>query len=65
MLLKAYDFLIIVQIAHDYYTIFVTFALSERIFNIASNLVLKKQITNTKWKHTLYALFEKLEDIRR
>ena len=42
MLLKAYDFLIIIQIAHDYYTIFVTFALSERIFNIASNLELKK-----------------------
>jgi hypothetical protein len=41
MLLKAYDFLIIVQIAHDYYPIFVTFAPSERIFNIASNLVLK------------------------
>jgi hypothetical protein len=44
MLLKAYNFPIICQIARDYYAIPATFTPSKRVFSIASNLISKKHM---------------------
>jgi len=56
MLLKAYNFPIICQIACNYYAIPVTFAPSERVFNIASNLISKKRtrISSENMQYVLY-----------
>jgi hypothetical protein len=43
MLLKAWDFPVISQIARDYYAILATFAPFKRVFSIASNLISKKR----------------------
>jgi len=56
MLLKAYDFPIICQIACDYYAIPATFAPSERVFSIASNLISKKR-TRISSKNVRYVLY--------
>jgi hypothetical protein len=44
MLLKAYNFPIICQIARNYYAIPTTFTPSKHVFNIASNLISKKRM---------------------
>ena len=56
MLSKAWDFPIISQMARDYYAILVTFAPSERVFSIASNLILKKR-TRISSKNVRYVLY--------
>ena len=43
MLSKAWDFLIITQMARDYHTIPATSPPSERVFSIAGNLISKKR----------------------
>ena len=43
MLSKAWDFLIITQMARDYHVIPVTSAPSERVFSMASNLISRKR----------------------